>query len=131
MLRQIVSMLLKNEVAELKRRSAGGVMILLSVTLLGLAMVFGMLALFLWLSTHMLAWQAALAVFGVILIVALLLGLIGRSKIRRHKRRRDDLDAYVQAALGPHAKSDKTDAPLRVVATAAVVGLIIGRGLSK
>ena len=39
MFRQIVSMLLKNEVAELKRRSAGGVMILLSVTLLGLAMV--------------------------------------------------------------------------------------------
>ena len=134
MFRQIVSMLLKNEVAELKRRSAGGVMILLSVTLLGLAMVFGMLALFLWLSTHMLAWQAAMVVFGVILIVALLLGLIGRSKIRRHKRRRDDLDAYVQAALGPHAKSDKTDktdAPLGVIATAAVAGLIIGRGLSK
>ena len=131
MFRQIVSMLLKNEVAELKRRSAGGVMILLSVTLLGLAMVFGMLALFLWLSTHMLAWQAAMVVFGVILIAAIMLGLIGRSMIRRHKRRRDELDAYIQAALGPHAKNGTTDAPVGVIATAAVVGLIIGRGLSK
>lgn len=131
MFRQIVGTLLKNELAELKRRSAGGLLLLLSVVLVALATAFGMLALFLWLSTHMLAWQAALAVFGVILIAALLLGLIGRSMIRRHKRRRDDLDALVQAALGSHAKSDKTDAPLGVIATAAVAGLIIGRGLSK
>ncbi len=134
MFRQIVGTLLKNELAELKRRSAGGLVLLLSVVLVALATAFGMLALFLWLSTHMLAWQAALAVFGVILIAALLLGLIGRSMIRRHKRRRDDLDALVQAALGSHAKSDKTDktdAPLGVIATAAVAGLIIGRGLSK
>ena len=131
MLRQIVSMLLKNEVAELKRRSAGGVMILLSVTLLGLAMVFGMLALFLWLSTHMLAWQAAIVVFVAILIAAVMLGLIGRSMIRRHKRRRNELDAYIRAALGPHAKNVTTDASVGVIATAAVVGLIIGRRLSK
>lgn len=131
MLRQIVSMLLKNEVAELKRRSAGGVMILLCVTLLGLAMVFGMLAFFLWLSTHMLAWQAAMVVFGVILIAAIMLGLVGRSMIRRHKRRRDELDAYIQAALGPHPKDVTTDAPVGVIVTAAVVGLIIGRRLSK
>lgn len=135
MLKQLISALVKSELGELKRRSAGAGLLVVAVLLLGLAAVFTVLGLYLWLSTMMLAWQAALVIVGLLSIAGLVSWLAGRSMVRRQRKRRDELDAFIQALLGRQQgqqdQNDHAGAPFTIAATAVIAGLIIGRRLSK
>jgi len=131
MLRQLFTTLLKSEMTELRRRSAGGVLLLCAIALLGLAVLFALLALYLWLSMQMLAWQAALVVFCVLILSAAVFWISGRSIMRRRKKRRDELDQSIHALLGTHGENGDSNAPLGIIAAAALVGLIIGRTAGK
>jgi len=131
MLRQLFTALLKSEMTELRRRSAGGVLLLGAIALLGLAVLFALLALYLWLSMQMLAWKAALVVFCVLILLAAIFWIGGRSMMRRRKKRRDELDQYIHALLGGDNENDESNASLGIIAVAALVGLIIGRKVGK
>jgi hypothetical protein len=131
MLRQLVSLVLKREVADLKRRSAGGMLILTGVLLAVVASLCGLAGLYLWLTTRMTPWEAALIVAALLLFLGLILILAGRSMIRRQRARNDEIEALTQALLGKSGAPSGSNTPLGSVATAAVIGLIIGRNLHR
>lgn len=136
MLREVLGIMLKSEVADLKRRGVGGGLLLASVAVLALAGTAGLLALYLWLGRHMQPWQAALIISGGLVIIALILMLTGRSMMRRKKVRSTELDDIAAALMGKQSAGKKGDdgqshAPLGAVATAAVVGVLIGRQLRR
>ena len=77
-------------------------------------------------------WQSALLVCALILLVSLILWLAGRARMRRPRRQREQFEEELLAfarslAPDPPDKQQK----LTLVATAAVLGLIIGRRLSR
>jgi len=70
MLERLVSRLVSNQVAGLKRRISGLSLIAFALLLLALAAVFAFLALHLWLSAIIEPWQAALTVAGLVVLIA-------------------------------------------------------------
>lgn len=131
MLRQLLSLVLKREVADLKRRSGGGVLLLAGALLLMLASLVALAGLYLWLSTRMTPWEAALIVAALLLVSGLVLIFAGRSMIRRQRARNEEIDALMQALLGSSGGKPAQNSSLGIVSAAAVVGLIIGRSLGK
>ncbi len=131
MLRQLFTALLKSEMTEIRRRCAGGVLLLCAIWLLGLAGLFGLLALYLWLSTQMVAWQAALVVVCVLVVIAAIFWISGRSKMRRHAKQRDEVDQYIHTLLGRPGENEDGKSSLGIIAVAALAGLIIGRKAGK
>lgn len=131
MLRQLVSLVLKREVADLKRRSGGGILMFAGVLLALLASLCGLAGFYLWLTTRMTPWEAALVVAALLLFLGLILILAGRSMIRRQRARNDEIEALTQALLGKSGAASSSNTPLGSVAAAAVIGLIIGRNLHR
>ena len=131
MLRQLVSLVLKREVADLKRRSAGGILMFAGVLLALLASLCGLAGFYLWLTTRMTPWEAALVVAALLLFLGLILILTGRSMIRRQRARNDEIEALTQALLGKSGAASGSNAPLGSIAAAAVIGLIIGRNMHR
>ena len=131
MLRQLVSLVLKREVADLKRRSAGGMLMLAGALLAVVASLCGLAGLYLWLTTRMMPWEAALVVAALLLFLGLILILTGRSMIRRQRTRNDEIEALTQALLGKSGAASGSNTPLGSVAAAAVIGLIIGRNMHR
>lgn len=134
MLGQVLSLLLKREVADLKRRSAGGVLVGSGVMLLSLASLAGLFALYLWLSTRLGAWQAALAIAVLLALLGGIVLLVGRGMMRRHHKIKQELDAYMNTLLssaGIGTKQGKVVVPVRIVVLAGLVGIVIGRQVRK
>ncbi len=131
MLRQLVSLVLKREVADLKRRSGGGILMFAGVLLALLASLCGLAGFYLWLTTRMTPWEAALVVAALLLFLGLILILAGRSMIRRQLARNDEIEALTQALLGKSGAASGSNTPLGSVAAAAVIGLIIGRNMHR
>jgi membrane protein implicated in regulation of membrane protease activity len=131
MLRQLVSLVLKREVADLKRRSGGGVLLVAGALLLMLSSLVALAGLYLWLSTRMAPWEAALIVAAVLLLSGLVLILAGRSMIRRQRARNDEIEALTQALLGKSGGVSGSGTQVGTVAAAALIGLVIGRSLHK
>lgn len=134
MLERLVSRLVSNQVAGLKRRISGLSLIVFALLLLALAAVFAFLALHLWLSTIIEPWQAALTVAGLVVLVSLALWLAGRAKVRRERGRTMLMDDEIQALirqLSAEGGLGGTKPALGIVAAAALIGLIIGRRAPK
>lgn len=134
MLGQVLSLLLKREVADLKRRSAGGVLIAGGFMLLSLASLVGLAALYLWLSTRLDPWQAALAISVLLALLGGIIMLSGRSMVRRQHQMKQELDAYFKTLMNTaekNVKPDKVGSPLSIVALAAIAGIVIGRKVRK
>jgi len=131
MLRQLFSLVLKREVADLKRRSAGGVIAFFGIGLVLLAGLFAMAGLYLWLATRMAPWEAALVVAGLLLLAGLGLVLAGRAMIRRQRARNDEIEALTQALLGKSGSTAASSTTVGTVAAAAIIGLVIGRSLHR
>ena len=131
MLRQLFSLVLKREVADLKRRSSGSVLLVAGMPLVTLASLVALAGLYLWLSTRMTAWEAALVVAGLLLFAGLVLILAGRSMIQRQRARNDEVEALTQALLGKSGAATGSSTPVGTVAGAAVIGLNIGRSLHR
>ena len=129
MLRQLIGILVRNEVAGIKRRSKGGILLLAGVMLGGLASLFGLLAFYLWLATKMQDWQAALIIAGLILLLAVILVLVGRQMIRRQVREQAELEQLLdRLSEEAKAQSGKVGLPGLMIG-AALAGLLIGRRL--
>jgi membrane protein implicated in regulation of membrane protease activity len=131
MLRQLVSLVLKREVADLKRRSGGGVLLAAGMMLLMLASLCALAGLYLWLTTRMTPWEAALLIAALLLFAGLALILAGRSMIRRQRTRNEEIEVLIQALLGRSGAATGSSTPVGTVAAAAVIGLIIGRSLHR
>jgi hypothetical protein len=131
MLRQLVSLVLKREVADLKRRSAGGILMFAGVLLALLASLCGLAGFYLWLTTRMTPWEAALLIAALLLFAGLALILAGRSMIRRQRTRNEEIEVLTQALLSRSGAATGSSTPVGTVAAAAVIGLIIGRSLHR
>jgi Putative Actinobacterial Holin-X, holin superfamily III len=134
MINRLVSGLVSAEITNLKRRASGFGVQILAFSFLFLATAFVFLAVYLWLSLKMLPWQAALTVAGIIILLSCVIWLTGRAMI--HGRRpgntqyEDDARALIGQFTSAEIKPDRKQT-LGLIAVSALVGLIIGRRLSK
>lgn len=133
MLTRLAGSFVKNELENVKRRIAGLAIIIFALSFVFLASVFGLLAAYLWLSEHVVPWQAALIIMAMLLSIAFILVLIGRRLLHRRREPRSKPEPYVNKQVNPQeAGTDrKTNPLLTLIATAAVVGFSIGRRVSK
>lgn len=134
MLEQIVRRLVSNGMADVKRRVSGAGFMIFGLLLLVLAATFVFFAAYLWLSTRMEPWLAALSVAGIIVLLSLVLWLIGRSMIRRQRAKKilldDEIQTLIRQLSADGGLGGKKPA-LSLVAAAALLGLLIGRRSSK
>ena len=100
MLQRLVSNLVSNEVTTFKRRVSGMALLVFTMAMLSLAAAFAFLALFLWLSTIIPAWYAALVVTMVIALFSVIVWLIGRSLLRSRQARATIINNEVRAFMG-------------------------------
>jgi len=129
MLRQLLASLVRSQVADLRRRATGGVVILVAAAALGIALTLALVALCLWLATLMAAWQAVAIVAGSVFVVALILFLVGRSTLRRRSAQAVELERLAQA-LGIDAKAKAAgETSFGLIAAAMLAGFILGRRL--
>ena len=134
MLQRLVSNLISNEVATFKRRVSGLALLVFTLVMLSLAAAFAFLALYLWLSTIIPAWYAALMVAMVIALMCVIVWLTGRSLLRRRQARATIINEEVRAFMGQLPRGSDKDAgkrTLELLATAAAIGLVLGRLLPK
>jgi len=134
MLEHIVRRLVSNGMADLKRRASGAGLIVFGLLLLVLAATFVFFAIYLWLSTRMEPWLAALTVAGIIALLSLVLWLAGRAMIRRQRRKKILLDEEIQTLirqLSADSGLGGRKPALSLVAAAALLGLLIGSRSSK
>ena len=134
MLEHIVRRLVSNGMADLKRRVSGAGLIVFGLLLLVLAATFVFFAIYLWLSTRMEPWLAALSVAGIIALLSVVLWLTGRAMIRRQRRKKILLDEEIQTLirqLSADSGLGGRKPALSLVAAAALLGLLIGRRSSK
>lgn len=133
MINQVLNLLLKREVADLRRRSAGGLLLVAGFLLFLLAGLLGLVALYLYLSTRIEPWQSALSVSALLVLLGGILALAGRAKVRRHHKMKQELDAYMETLLSSSGVPEKNgkEASIGMVTLAAMVGIIIGRQIRK
>ena len=134
MLEHIVRRLVSTGMADLKRRVSGAGLIVFGLLLLVLAATFVFFAIYLWLSTRMEPWLAALSVAGIIALLSVVLWLTGRAMIRRQRRKKILLDEEIQTLirqLSADSGLGGRKPALSLVAAAALLGLLIGRRSSK
>ena len=109
-------------------------LIVFGLLLLVLAATFVFFAIYLWLSTRMEPWLAALSVAGIIALLSVVLWLTGRAMIRRQRRKKILLDEEIQTLirqLSADSGLGGRKPALSLVAAAALLGLLIGRRSSK
>jgi hypothetical protein len=134
MLLRLVTSLVSTEIANLKRRASGFGALIFACAFLFLASAFIFFALYLWLAVRMLPWQAALMVAGIIILLSFVIWLTGRAMMRgrryRNAQYEDDVSALMAQFSAAEIKPDGKQT-LGLIAVSALVGLIIGRRLSK
>ena len=134
MIPQFVSRLVGNGIANLRRRASGAGFMVFGLLLLVLAATFVFFGIYLWLSTRINPWLAALAVAGIVVLMSLIFLVAGRAKIRRQSTSTMLHDGEIQsliAQLLPEGPSGRKKSALSLIVAAAVLGLIIGRRSSQ
>ncbi|MEE4118407.1 MAG: phage holin family protein, partial [Paracoccaceae bacterium] len=136
MLEDLLGVLVRSQVGDLRRRTTGALLEGAALGLLGLATVLLFIGAYLGLSTVIEAWLAALLLALVALVAALALMLAGRSLMRRRDRHAHDEILGTLQGLGllsskrpPDRPDDRPDgAPgPGLVAAALAAGLVLGR----
>ena len=130
MIAQIVALAAGNGAVELRRLR--GRIIAGAVALAGLllAIGFAVAALYLWLTTRIEPWQAALLSAAVALGVAGAALLAGKGASRRPRADAADLVAEVERVMAQVTK-EAEDRPKTAVATALAAGIVLGRILGR
>lgn len=122
------------QIAGLRSMAAGLACLMLAISLLLVALVFVLLSGFWALSAILPLWQAALAMAAAALVLALMIRTCGNYLIRRRAPawRLTGQPAAAQADGLPVKKSVSGIAdPLLLTSIAAVVGIVMGRRLSR
>jgi FtsH-binding integral membrane protein len=136
MIEDFVGALVRSQVGALKKRTGGALLELLAVGMVGLAVAFLFVGLFLWLSSRMEPWLAAMVLSLLALAVALALLLAGRAVIRRaeEQRRQEALSGLEALELllrpGKGGGDAQKDAPA-LVGAALAAGLLLGRAMKR
>ncbi len=136
MLDSLLRGLIKSEAAALKRRAVGGCVLLMGAAFGLLAGIFAAIAAFELLQSRMPAWSAALVIAAVLAVLGLVTFLVGRNMMQS---RPADPVAMSQVLNSLHATTDKAASTPRsagqtilgAVATAAVIGVLLGRRFQK
>ena len=136
MLDTLLRGLIKSEAAALKRRAVGGCVLLMGATFGLLASIFAAIAAFELLQSRMPAWSAALLIAAVLAVLGLIIFLIGRNMMQS---RPAEPVAVSQVLNSLNTTTDKAaPAPrsagqtiLGAIATAAVIGVLLGRRFQK
>ncbi len=131
MLTKVLKVVAHSEVQAVKRRVTAAGFALAAAFLVGLALVFALLSLFLWLMTQLEPWVAALILFGGLIVGALLLWLIGKLIAQRagaRARKAPELQALLDEMSG-FSKMDGV--AVTAASTALAIGFAIGRRLTK
>ncbi len=137
MLEELIGAAVRAQSRNLKRKATGAVVEAAALGLVGFALLFALIAIYLWLSTKVEAWVAALIVATVVLVLAIILFLVGRMMMARNSRNRR---AQIDEALGefrPLAQALTGDAGLSrkssagIVAAALAAGIVLGRSLHR
>jgi Putative Actinobacterial Holin-X, holin superfamily III len=122
--------LVEGELLHFKRIAAGLLMLVVAMVFALIAVLFAILSLYLWFSTFLPPWQAALLVAGILLAMCLFVWILARMRIIRPARKRYvrqikmDSDANLLSSASQGQK-------LSVIATAVVIGVFFGRRISK
>lgn len=136
MIEDLVGALVRSQVGALKRRTGGALLEVSALGMVGLAVAFLFAAAFLWLSTQMEPWLAALVLCVFALVVALALFAAGRAVIRRtEERRRQEALSGLEALellLRPGKDGERAqEAAPALVGAALTAGLLLGRSLKR
>jgi hypothetical protein len=122
------------EVAGAQRVASGFMLLLLAAGLLLMALIFALMAAVWALMTVMAPWQAALVVAGAALLLAVVIYLWGRARIRSWRRRSPPAPRATDALRSDPGSLGQLPAGVdgRMLVMAAVVaGIVLGRKLSK
>lgn len=134
MIERIVAGLIRDEVEGIRRRASGLMLAIAAFILFLTAAIFLLVAIYFWLSLSMPPWQAALAMSGWVLALALILLLAGRAMMRGRRNRSETVRAGIKAFMGQLSGEDGKhgkERTLGLIAAAVVAGLVIGRRLAK
>ncbi|MCU4652721.1 phage holin family protein [Roseibacterium sp. SDUM158016] len=139
MLEDLIGAFVRSQFGDVRRRTTGAMLELAAFGMIGLAILFVFVAMYLWLSARLDMWLAALIVAAVALAVAAVLLLVGRSLLRRKARRRQDDALSSLQALGllsrqPDAsdEKDRTEEPGAIIVGAALAaGVLLGRSFGR
>jgi len=152
MIEQIVSAVVRSQVGNLKKRTAGAVLEGVGLGLIGLAVVFLFLGLYLLLAQEMARWLAALLVAAFAAAAAAVVMTVGAQLLSREKKRQggglEELvkqvaalaakrsapreQPAVKAGSAPGAGEGKgTDSPFLLVASALAAGIVLGRSTKR
>lgn len=130
MIARIVSLAVDSGAAELRRLRARLVSGAIALTALLIGLGFAVVALFLWLTTLIEPWQAALLAALAALALAGIAVLVGKSSGRRPPPRETDMVAQIEGIMAQVAK-DAEGKPATAMATALAAGIVLGRMLSR
>ena len=122
--------LLGGEFLHFKQIVARLVLHVVAMVLLLIAVLFVILSLYLWLSTFLQPWQAALVVAGTLLVVCTFVWVLARMETIRRARRWSGPEIEMESYANLLASASRSQ-KLSVIATAIVMGLIIGRRMTK
>ena len=140
MLKELIGLFVRAQTGTLKRKATGAIVEAAALGLFGFATFFALLGVFLWLSTMVEYWLAALIVAAIVLVIAIILMLIGRLIMQRKtNREKEQLDRALRE-IAPFAQmltgddehpglSEKSSAGL--VAAALAAGVVLGRSLRR
>jgi hypothetical protein len=140
MLEDLISAFVRSQFGDVKRRTTGAVLEAGALGMIGLATVFLSIGLFLWLSSRVEMWLAALIVATVALGLAVILMLVGRSLLHRKARqRRNDmmsgleaLSALTGSRSGVGRDKDPAEDPgAAIVGAALAAGVLLGRSIKR
>lgn len=140
MIEDLLRTLVRSQIGGLKRRVSGAILEAAALGMIGLATVFLSIGFYLFLGQMMEAWQAALILSAVASSLAVLLALIGRSLMRRRKRRQKEQLFSGLEGLGLLSSRRPFDQPgddekrepgQALVVAALAAGVILGRSMKQ
>jgi dipeptide/tripeptide permease len=126
-LRLLLGQIIEGELTDLRQRVAGFGLLVFAASLGVLTAAFCALALYLALSAALAPWQAAIAVATIMMLLAMIFWFAGRRMLRR--RWRPFSLASVNHAIAEQYRAGAVQPVgwMPILATAAVVGFLLGR----
>ena len=140
MLEDLLKAFITSQFGDVKKRTTGIALEIVAFSFIGLAIAFLAFSGFLWLSTFMEMWLAALTVSAVVFGISGILILVGKSMMQRKAIQQDnDITSAIEAltsltsgkkkAHGEDTTPKETNAAIFGVALAA--GVILGRAFKR
>jgi hypothetical protein len=126
-LRLLLGQIIEGELTDLRQRAAGFGLLVFAASLGVLSAAFCALSLYLALSAVLAPWQAAIAVATIAALLTMIFWLAGRRMLRRRWRPLSLVSVNHPIAEQSRAGAVQPVGWMSILATAAVVGFLLGR----